>query len=96
MSFSNSGIKEMSSSNVGKSFAGGKEGFGTQDKKAIELKAPVITFADIKDEYKKDCFELALEAFSNLFFFNSSKKNQEKVNFSISKEWLNSSKMKWI
>lgn len=67
MSLSNSGIKEMSSSHVGKSFAGGKEGFSfPQGGGAIELKAPVVSFSDIKDEYKKDCFELAEQAFSKI------------------------------
>lgn len=67
MSLSNSGIKEMSSSNVGKSYAGGKESYSfPQGGASIELKAPKIAFSDIKDETKKLCFELAEEAFRKL------------------------------
>ena len=65
MSLSNSGIKEMSSSNVGKSYAGGKEGYSfPQGGGGIELKSPVVSFEDISQETKKLCFELAAEAFS--------------------------------
>jgi hypothetical protein len=68
MSLSNSGIKEMSSSNVGKSYAGGKEGYSfPQGGGSIELKAPKVSFSDIKEETQKLCFELAEEAFSKIF-----------------------------
>lgn len=72
MSLSNSGIKEMSSSNVGKSYAGGKESYSfPQGGASIELKAPKVAFSDIKDETKKLCFELAEEAFSKNFLMST-------------------------
>jgi hypothetical protein len=64
MSLSNSGIKEMSSSNVGKSFAGGKDGYSfPQGGGAMELKDPVITFECMKEEVREYCFSLSEHAF---------------------------------
>lgn len=69
MSLSNSGMKEMSSSNVGKSYAGGKEGFSfPQGGGATELKPPNVFFSDISEQAQKLCFELAEQAFSKIFF----------------------------
>ncbi len=68
-SLSNSGIKEMSSSHAGKSFAGtgGKDGYTTFPQGAtIELKDPVITFEDMKQETKEFCFKIAEEAISKI------------------------------
>ena len=64
MSISNSGMKEMSSSQVGKSYTGDKEGYTfAEGGRTIEIKPPVVSFEDIKDEYKEVCFELAEEGF---------------------------------
>ena len=55
----------MSSSNVGKSFggAGGKEGITDMGQgKPIPIKEPVITFEDMKSEYKEYCIKLAIES----------------------------------
>ena len=50
----------MSSSNVGKSYAGGKEGYSfPQGGGAVELKEPKVSFSDIKEDTQKLCFELA-------------------------------------
>jgi hypothetical protein len=66
MSLSNSGIKEMSSSNMGKSYAGAKDGSSfPQGGDRLELNPPVVSFSDIKEETQKICFELAEQAFSN-------------------------------
>lgn len=68
-SLNNSGIKEMSSSNVGRSYAGsgGKDGLGGFSYGAsIELKDPVITFEDMRQEVKDYCFKLAEDSISTL------------------------------
>ena len=68
-SLNNSGIKEMSSSNVGRSYAGsgGKDGLGGFSYGAsIELKDPVITFEDMRQEVKDYCFKLAEDSISKL------------------------------
>ena len=64
MSLSGSGIKEMSSSNIGKSHAGGKEGFmyGSTGG-GFELKEPKISFEHMDINTKKKCFELAKSVF---------------------------------
>ena len=66
-SLNNSGIKEMSSSNIGRSYtgSGGKDGLGGMSHGlAIELKDPVIQFEDMKQEIKEYSFKLAEESIS--------------------------------
>lgn len=67
MELSGSGIKEMSSSNIGKSYAGGKEGFNFGSlHSGMELKEPKITFSDIDSAIKETCFESARIAYMAL------------------------------
>jgi len=68
MSLSNSGMKEMSSSQTGgKSYGGEKEGYSfAEGGRTMELNPEVITFEDVSSEVKTACIELARDAFSTL------------------------------
>lgn len=59
---SNSGNKELSSSQMKGSHAGGRD-YTMAPGSTIELKQPVVDFADMKTEIRDHCFQIAEEAF---------------------------------